>query len=90
MTEKIYSVMLFCIETCQKPFYRIFKLHVALLIKKIRDDHLMVYLISAMLTSMLIFSILWSVPSLKLFPYENYSYYLKHIYTYRCVYLTTC
>lgn len=75
MTEKMCSVMLFCIKTCRKPFCRIFKLHVVLLIKKIRDDHLMVYLVLAPLNSKIIFSILWSVPLV------NYSYYLKYIHT---------
>lgn len=51
MTEKMCSVMLFIIKTCRKPFLRILELHVVLLIKKQRDDHLLVYLVLATLTS---------------------------------------
>lgn len=83
MTENKCSGMLFCIKMCRKYFCRIFKLHVVLLTKKIKDDHLTVYLVLAMSTSVIIFSMLWSVPLLKLF-------LLFEIHTYRCVYVTTC
>lgn len=72
MTEKMCSIVQFCIKRGRKPFCRIFKLLVVLLIETIRDDHLMVHLVLATLTSTIVFSILWSIPLV--------NYYLRYIH----------
>jgi len=52
MTEKMCSVMLLIIKTHRKPFLRIFEIHIVLGIKKLRNDHLLVYLVLATLISL--------------------------------------